>query len=219
MRLNRFIATYSSLSRRKADDLIEQGKVIVNRKVAHPGIQVTEEDSVVVDGKKLNTFKRPSITVILNKPTGYICSKDGQGGPTVYDLLQRRLSHLNVAGRLDKDSSGLVILTDDGKLLQELTHPSFNKKKIYLVTLNKPLKSVDKARLEKGVNIGDDRLSKLKVEDTKEDNTYKITLTEGRNRQIRRTFETIGYRVEELHRIKMGNYSLKALPPEQFLEL
>lgn len=220
MRLNRYIAQYSDISRRKADELISSGKVIVNRQTANLGTQVTESDSVVVDGKKLIAVNREFTTVLLHKPEGFVCSRDGQGAPTVYDLLQKRMQHLNIAGRLDKDSSGLVVLTDDGILLNELTHPSNDKEKIYLVTLSKPLADGAIADFARGVNIGDERISKMSVvpqEGTTA--TYVVTIHEGRNRQIRRSFEARGYHVERLHRTNLGPYAIGTLVPKQFKEI
>lgn len=221
MRLNRYIATYSNLSRRKADALIETGKVNVNRRAAHNGMDVSDDDIVVIDGRRLLPIKRESITVLLNKPEGYVCSRDGQGSPTVYDLLQNRMKHLNIAGRLDKDSSGLVVLTDDGQLLQELTHPSYNKEKRYEVALDEPLKKVDLDRIHTGVDIGDTRVSRFKVVPCKRvdhPNCYLISISEGRNRQIRRTFEALRYKVLRLHRTSLGPYELGPLAEGSFLE-
>ncbi len=215
MRLNRYIAQYTDLSRRKADALIQAGLVIVNRQVAHPGLNVTNKDTVLVDGKKVVPVQKIPSTVLLHKPVGYVCSKDGQGSPTVYELLPKGMQNLNIAGRLDKDSSGLVVLTDDGQLLQELTHPSNDKEKIYHVKLNKPLADGMIAKLAQGVDIADNRLSKLMV--TPQDNDeYEVSIQEGRNRQIRRSFEAIGYKVKQLHRIQLGGYLLEGLAPKQY---
>lgn len=216
MRLNRFIAHYSNLSRRKADALIEGGKVVVNRQVASLGTKVTEEDTVVVDGKKIVAVHKEHSVILLNKPVGYVCSKDGQGAPTVYDLLQKSMQNLNIAGRLDKDSSGLVIMTDDGQLMQELTHPSNDKEKIYKVVLNKPLEDGMIAKLAKGVDINDDRLSKLMVTPLEKPGSYQVGIQEGRNRQIRRSFEVSGYQVVSLHRIQLGPYKLEGLVSKKY---
>lgn len=216
MRLNRFIATYTDFSRRKADDLIDRGKVVVNRKPAHHGLDVSDSDIVLLDGKKIVPVQKLPTTVLLNKPIGFVCSKDGQGAPTVYDLLQRGMQRLNIAGRLDKDSSGLVVLTDDGQLMQELTHPSNDKQKIYTVELNKPLEDGMIAKLASGVDINDDRLSKLMVSPLKDTSTYEVSIQEGRNRQIRRSFEMLGYQVKSLHRTQLGPYKLDSLSPKQF---
>lgn len=222
MRLNRYIATYSSLSRRKADALIESGGVIVNRKPAHVGMNVDHDDIVVIEGRRLLPIKRATLTVILNKPLGYVCSREGQGSPTIYNLLQNRMQHLNIAGRLDKDSSGLVVLTDDGQLLQQLSHPSYNKEKVYEVALDAPLKKADLDRIKTGVDIGDERVSRLRVQNCsniEHPNCYQITMTEGRNRQIRRTFEALRYQVLQLHRTALGPYKLEELPEASFKEL
>lgn len=217
MRLNRYIAQYSGISRRKADTLIEQKRVVVNRAVANLGTQVNDNDSVVVDGIKVLAVKRDIKVVLLNKPVGYVCSQDGQGALTVYDLLQNNMKSLKIAGRLDKDSSGLVVLTNDGQLLNQLTHPSNDNEKVYQVTLSKPLEDGAIANFAKGVDIGDERVSKLEVLPIRE-LTYEVRIHEGRNRQIRRSFEALGYNVIGLHRTNLGPYSLEDLSPQQFKE-
>jgi 23S rRNA pseudouridine2605 synthase len=216
MRLNRFIATYTDFSRRKADDLIDQGKVVVNRKTAHQGMDISDSDTVFVGGELIVPVKKEPSTVLLHKPVGYVCSKDGQGSPTVYELLQPSMQNLHIAGRLDKDSSGLVVLTDDGMLMQELTHPSNDKEKVYVVKLNKPLEDGMIAKLAKGVDISDTRLSKLMVTPLTDPDTYEVSIQEGRNRQIRRSFEAIGYGVHKLHRIQLGPYKIEPLAQKQF---
>lgn len=214
MRLNRYIAQHTELSRRKADAEIAHGHVIVNRQPAHMGMEVSDADTVLVDGKKVMPSNNVSVTITLNKPVGYVCSRDGQGSPTVYDLLPPDQQHLNIAGRLDKDSSGLVIMTDDGQLLNQLTHPSYNKEKVYEVTLDKELTPADLKKLKTGVDIGDTRPSKLDVKSQKskiKGHSYTVTMTEGRNRQIRRTFEALGHHVTRLHRTHLGPYKLGSL--------
>jgi pseudouridine synthase len=216
MRINRYIALYSDYSRRKADELISAGRVVVNRNKAHAGLQVSSDDIVLVDGSKIAPIAKKASVVLLHKPVGFVCSKDGQGSPSVYELLQPGMQQLNIAGRLDKDSSGLVVLTDDGLLMQKLTHPSHDKEKVYTVVLNKPLEDGMIARLAQGVDISDSRLSKLMVTPTDQEKTYEVSIQEGRNRQIRRSFEAIGYKVEQLHRTKLGPYELDSLVPKQF---
>lgn len=218
MRLNRYIAQYSGYSRRKADELIEQKRVVVNREVANLGTQVSDSDSVIIDGKKVIPISRETVVVLLNKPVGYVCSQDGQGAPTVYDLLQNRMKDLKIAGRLDKDSSGLVVLTNDGQLLNELTHPSNDKEKVYTVMLGKTLEDGAIAKIAKGINIGDERISKMSVIPLPKPDTYEVRIYEGRNRQIRRSFEALGYSVVSLHRTNLGPYSIEGLSPKQFKE-
>lgn len=157
---------------------------------------------------------------MLNKPTGYVVSKDGQGSNTIYDLLPKTLRHLNPAGRLDKDSSGLLIMTNDGNLLNQLTHPSQNKDKIYTVTLNHPLTTNDFDAIKHGVSIGDKKPSIMLVTPDPTDSLiYQVILTEGRNRQIRRTFKGLGLEVIKLHRTNFGPYSLDDLPAGQYRQV
>lgn len=147
---------------------------------------------------------------MLNKPVGYVVSRDGQGSPTVYELLPKELQNLKPIGRLDKNSSGLLLLTNDGRLAQELTHPSYHKVKIYEVRLNKNLAPLHRQMIsEIGIHLSDGP-SKLGLERMNEssDKSWRITMHEGRNRQIRRTFESLGYAVAKLHRTTFGNYLL-----------
>jgi 23S rRNA pseudouridine2605 synthase len=206
MRLNKFIASTSNLSRRGADEAIKFGRVTINGEVATIATNVNESDTVRLDGRLL--VPRNSQTILLlNKPVGYVCSRRGQGSSTIYDLLPLQYHHLKSVGRLDKDSSGLLLLTDDGELANQLTHPSFQKQKVYEVSLNKPLAEQDLNQLRQGVEL-DDGISKFTIEPLHEQNSYLVTISEGRNRQIRRTFQAIGFVVTKLHRTKFGNYVL-----------
>ncbi|QQS18034.1 rRNA pseudouridine synthase [Candidatus Saccharibacteria bacterium] len=137
MRLNKFIASASSLSRRAADKAISDGRVTLNDQIAETGSQVNSTDTVCPDAVKL-TPRTNHTTIMLNKPVGYVCSRAGQGSATVYDLLPVEYHHLKPIGRLDKDSSGLLLLTDDGDLANELTHPRYAKTKVYEVTSTNP---------------------------------------------------------------------------------
>ncbi len=208
MRLNKFLAENTELSRRKADVAIENGRIAINGHRATLGTIVELGDSVTIDGTAIKSKEIKIITVLLNKPVGYVCSKDGQGSKTVYDLLPPAYGQLNIAGRLDKDSSGLVVLTNDGKLLHELTHPASNKEKVYRVSIDKTLWPEDRNKLLTGVDIEDDRPSKFKRIKKISDKTYEVVLTEGRNRQIRRTFEALGYKVTQLSRDQLGRFRL-----------
>jgi pseudouridine synthase len=219
MRLNKFLAENTDLSRRKADSAIENGRVKVNGEVAKLGKTLSELDTVSIDGSKISVSTKKHTTILLNKPVGYVCSKDGQGSKTVYDLLPEEYRSLNIAGRLDKDSSGLVILTNDGQLLNTLTHPSNNKEKIYEVTVNKELTTEDLELLKTGVDIGEDRPSKFTNIDQLSNKKYEITLEEGRNRQIRRTLEEMNNEVLSLRRLKISNMSLGNLSPKEFRKI
>lgn len=209
MRINKFLSSYTNLSRRRADEAVDKGRVVVNGSQATPGQNVEDSAVVTLDGKVIKTTKSELKVLLINKPVGYVCSRDGQGSPTVFDLVGGDTTGLNVAGRLDKDSSGLVILTNDGKQLNELTHPSRNKQKLYEVTLDHEISAKHVNMLtSSGVDIGDERLSKFDKLTRLKPYTYEVSLSEGRNRQIRRTFAALDYEVKTLHRTQIGEYSL-----------
>lgn len=153
------------------------------------------------------------MTIMLNKPSGYVSSREGQGSRTVYDLLPAELHTLKTVGRLDKDSSGLLLLTSDGTLAHELTHPSFQKVKAYEVTLDKPLQPLHRQMIsDHGITL-EDGVSKLELERLHDGDECKwiVRMHEGRNRQIRRTFESLGYNLPRLHRTHFGKYMLGGL--------
>ncbi len=212
MRLNKYIARATGMSRRAADRAIESGHIKVNGIVAGFGVTVEGKDAVTHSGKKL-TLPKSTKTIILNKPENIVCSRDGQGSRTVYSLLPEDLHNLKPVGRLDKHSSGLLVMTDDGDLAYELTHPKFAKNKVYEVILNRPLNSIEQKKITNGVML-DDGISKLQLEPLDKDfKKWKITMQEGRNRQIRRTFEALGLRITTLHRTMFGNFKLEQLKP------
>lgn len=208
MRINKFVAGASGLSRRAADDAIAKRRVTVDGKLAVMGQEVTADQQVLLDGSPIH-LPTQTQTILLNKPIGYVVSRDGQGSKTVYDLLPAELHNLKPIGRLDKDSSGLLLLTNDGELANTLTHPRFAKIKIYEITLDKPLAPLHRQMMsDHGIQL-DDGLSRLQLDRLAEDEkSWRVTMREGRNRQIRRTFEALGYRVTRLHRTQFGTYML-----------
>ena len=219
LRLNKFLATNLGVSRREADNLISAGKVLVNNKPAELGARIEDNDNVVVDGKKITSVSL--IYIALNKPAGYVCSRKRQGDtPTMYELLPEKYQSLKSVGRLDKDSSGLILLTNDGDFAFQMTHPKFIKAKIYEAHINRELEPLHQQMIaDFGVQLPDGR-SQLGLE--KLDNTrtfWRITMSEGRNRQIRRTFEALGYKVTALHRTNFGRYGLSGLESGQFTEV
>lgn len=209
MRINAFVARATGLSRRAADQAVADGRVLVNGQPADLGYAVQADDAITLDNQPLKPAATTT-TIMLNKPAGYICSRQGQGNPTIYDLLPAKYHTLKPVGRLDKDSTGLLLLTDDGVLANRLTHPRYSKDKLYQVTLNKPLAPLDSDQLEKGVQL-EDGPSRLHVESYSGSN-LTISLSEGRNRQVRRTFAALGYNVTKLHRTHFSDYSLGDLP-------
>jgi len=208
VRINRYLANALGISRRKADYVIEHNKVLINGDVASLGANVTEADEVTLNGKKIALPNIAATTVMFNKPPGYVCSRDGQGSKTIYDLLPDEYKNLYSVGRLDKDSSGLLILTNDGELANKLTHPSFQKQKVYQVSLDKTLSEADKTSIQQGVEL-DDGISRLRLSGFGKE--WQVTMVEGRNRQIRRTFEKLNYRITKLHRTQFGKYALDEL--------
>jgi len=216
IRLNKYIASMLAIGRRQVDYLIEKGKVKVNGVTPELGARVQSGDSITVNGKPLESEATPYTYLALNKPEGYICSRRQQGDtPTIYSLLPEAYRHLKPVGRLDKDSSGLLLLTNDGDFAHHMTHPRFVKIKQYDVTLNKSLQPLHRQMIsEFGIDLPDGP-SKLGLERVGEgnDNTWLVTMHEGRNRQIRRTFAALGYGVTRLHRTQFGPYQLGKLAP------
>lgn len=213
MRINKFVAQASGLSRRAADAAISASRITINERRAEVGDTVSSSDIVTLDGKLLGLPERP-LTILLNKPTGYVCSRNGQGSLTVYDLLPYEFQELKPVGRLDKDSSGLLLLTNDGELANMLTHPRYHKLKKYEIRLDRPLAQADSERIKAGVHL-DDYISHLTIE-SQADNRIRINMSEGKNRQIRYTFEALGYRVVQLHRSTFGDFSLGSLSAGQY---
>ena len=219
MRLNKFIALSLGVSRRKADELIEQGQILVNGDRAVLGRQISQSDTVLYNSRELQI--QPKKLILLHKPVGYLCSRASQGGaPTIYELLPKSLHYLKPVGRLDKDSSGLILLTNDGDFAHQMTHPSFYKMKRYLVTLGQPLQPLHRQMINDfGVQLpdGPSRLT-LERQHDGDDRRWIVQMSEGRNRQIRRTFAALGYTVTKLHRTDFGNYSLGGMKRGEFQE-
>ena len=209
MRINKFVAQATGFSRRAADAAIDAGRVLVNSQKPAIGYDVAEPDIVTLDGRAITPVVKTT-TIMLNKPVGYVVTRNGQGNRTVYDLLPPELHHLKPVGRLDKESSGLLLLTNDGQLAYQLTHPKFQKEKVYQIELEKHLTDVDKDRVEAGVQL-EDGLSKFKITHESDGRQFRVLLTEGRNRQIRRTFTALGYNVVKLHRTHLGQHILNNL--------
>ncbi|MBQ8996454.1 rRNA pseudouridine synthase [Candidatus Saccharibacteria bacterium] len=221
LRLNKFLAERLGISRREADDLIAEGKVKVDGKPAVLGTRVTCDQEVRL-GDEVVEFENTYIYLALNKPTGYVCSRKRQGEtPTIYELLPEKYHALKTVGRLDKDSSGLILLTNDGDFAYKMTHPKFAKTKIYHVELDRELQPLHQQEIaDFGVQLQDgvSRLGLTRLRET-DRRGFEVTMSEGRNRQIRRTFEALGYSVKSLHRLEFGPYKLAGLEPGDFTEI
>ena len=220
LRLNKFLAESLGLSRREADDLIAAGKVTVNGQTAVLGARVNTDDQILCRGQSVRSL--PDYTYLaLNKPAGYVCSRKRQGEfPTLYELLPEKYHTLKTVGRLDKDSSGLILLTNDGDFAFQMTHPKFAKHKVYDVELDHPLEPLHQQMIaDFGVDLTDGR-SQLGLEKLNENRkVWRVSMQEGRNRQIRRTFGALGYTVTKLHRLQFGPYQLDGLGEGKIVEI
>ena len=218
MRLNKYLAHATGMSRREADELISDGRVRVNGEVAELGSQPDEPATITIDGKAV-TGPSTHTYLMLNKPVGVVCSRRQQGDtPTIYSLLPEKYRSLKPVGRLDRESSGLILLTDDGDFAHTLTHPSFHKTKSYEVEIKQSLTTLHRQMISDHGVLLEDGPSKLQLERLEDgnDKRWRITMHEGRNRQIRRTFGGLGYMVMKLHRTTFGNYLLGSLESGKF---
>jgi 23S rRNA pseudouridine2605 synthase len=220
VRLNKFLALHSGISRRQADEFIERGRVKVNGKRAVLGAHIGPNDKVFVDDDLITSDTKLQY-VILNKPLDYVSSRREQGDtPTLYSLLPDSYHVLKPVGRLDRNSSGLILLTNDGDFAQRMTHPRYGKVKQYTVALERPLEPLHQQMINDiGVDLEDGK-SKLTLEKIGNDGEHwKVIMHEGRNRQIRRTFLALGYLVTELHRTDFGPYTLGDLAEGEYREV
>ena len=209
LRLNKFLAERLGVSRREADELIAAGKVTVDGKPAILGAHI-DKTSKVCYNKKIVPFETDFLYLAFNKPVGYVCSRRAQClAPKLYELLPEKYHKLKNVGRLDKDSSGLILFTNDGDFAFQMTHPKFHKEKVYEVKLSRPLEPLHQQMISDYGIMLDDGPSKFTV--IKDSDHYTVILSEGRNRQIRRTFAALGYRVTALHRTQFGPYRLSGL--------
>ena len=216
-RLNKFLATQLGVSRREADDLIRTKHVRINGELAELGARFNENDKITVKGKPLGEAVAFEY-LALHKPIGYVSSRRQQGEwPTLYELLPKDLHHLKPVGRLDKDSSGLIILSNDGDFHFEMTHPKFYKTKQYTVSLDHPLQPLHQQIIaDHGIQLedGPSQLILERADDERKD--WIVTMHEGRNRQIRRTFSALGYEVTKLHRTHFGKYAITGLKEGEY---
>ena len=216
MRLQKYMAHAGVASRRKCEEIIAEGRVKVNGEVVDTqGYIVEEGDRVTVDGKKVWPVKRNTY-ILMNKPRGIVSSaKDNKDRQTVLDLLSSDIrARLYPVGRLDMDSSGLILLTDDGELTERLLHPKYEIEKTYKVTVNGLVSEEEAKELSKGVKLKDGMTApgEFKIIEHRNKKTrLECTIREGRNRQIRRMFESLGYEVIQLERIAFGPLKITGL--------
>ena len=214
IRLNKYIAYTGLCSRRDADELIKTGKISVNGKiVTEMGIKVDWNDTVKYKGKKLR--KETKVYILLNKPRDYITTMDDpKNRKTVYDLVRKACpERVYPVGRLDRNTTGVLLLTNDGELTKVLSHPRYNKKKIYHVFLDKDLTGNDMDKIVEGLTLDDglvhvDAITYPTINDKKQ---VGLEIHSGRNRIVRRLFEHLGYKIEKLDRVYFAGLTKKNL--------
>jgi 23S rRNA pseudouridine2605 synthase len=218
IRLNKFVASCTDLSRREADRLIQEGEVSVNGSITiNPAVRVTDEHSVRLGRKVLS--RRQTMVVAFHKPRGVVCSKnDERGRKTIYNILPYKHHHLKHVGRLDLDSEGLLIMTNDGDLAQRITHPSKKLEKEYLVTVDQHFDHKVLLQLVKGVHTSEGQ-AKAKFAQRVSSRRLSVVLESGMKRQIRLMLEALGLRVTKLSRLRIGSLTLGELPVGETEEL
>lgn len=219
IRLNKYIASCGIASRRAADEIIKEGRVKVNGKIVkESGVSITKKDKVLVDNKPISDEKK--IYIVFNKPPGYITTRsDEKGRKTIYENLPENLRTLRTAGRLDKDSTGLLILTNDGELIQKLTHPKIKVPKVYWVVAKGKVTINDLLKFQKGIEIEKGKIAYaegviLSCENNQ--TLLELVLHQGYNRQIRRMLEIVGHPVISLKRTEHACINLGALKKGKF---
>lgn len=210
--LARALSKLGFCSRSQAGRLIEEGRVAVNGKIIRDSSFwcSLDDDEILVDGKRIG--KKKFVYIMMNKPPGIVTTRsDERGQKTVYDILGDVGKWVFPVGRLDKESSGLLLLTNDNRLGDVLTNPKTKVPKVYHVKLDKALTDDDRKKMESGLTLNNKRLLPVRIKSLREKYWYEVTLLEGKNRQIRRMCWNLGYRVEELMRTKIGSLELKNL--------
>ena len=216
-RLNKYITDAGYCSRREADRYIEQGRVTVNGREASLGDMVADTDVVEVDGERVGRRRKPPVYIACNKPIGVTCTSERSDKTNIIDFLGYK-ERIFPVGRLDKDSEGLILLTNDGDIVNKILRAGNNNPKEYIVTVDKPITPEFLERMGSGVRILGVTTKPCRIFRTKE-TTFVIHLTQGLNRQIRRMCQILGYRVLRLKRVKVLNISLGNLEPGRWRHL
>jgi 23S rRNA pseudouridine2605 synthase len=219
VKLNVYLARCGVASRRRADELIKKGDVEVNRtKVTVPFLEITPEDSVTVYGRPVSPEKY--VYIVLNKPVGYTSTvKDRFAEKKVTDLIPKSYGRLFPVGRLDKNSSGLLILTNDGEFANHLTHPRYQVEKEYEVTVSPAFNNLNTKVLKKGITEGGEKLRAASIKSLKTlpgRSKLAVVMKEGKKREIRRLFEALGYGILELKRVRIGSIRLGSLKSGEY---
>jgi len=219
VRINQYISQCGIASRRKAEALILEGKVSVNGVIVKElSRQISETDLVEIAGQKVSPAKQHT-TIAFHKPPGVICTAtDPQGRKTIYDCLPSGFSNLKYMGRLDLQSRGLVLLSDDGELVYRLTHPKYQIERSYLVWTSRELSRRAMENLLNGIDIGEGEIGKVK-DIFLDDGFVELVLTEGKNREIRKMLHALHYHIEDLKRVSFANITLGNLAVGDYREV
>jgi len=215
VRLNKFIANAGICSRREADELIKSGFIAVNGEVVTElGVKVSPKDDIRYKGKRIT--RERNVYILLNKPKDFVTTvRDKHADKTVIDLVKNACpERVYPVGRLDKNTTGVLLLTNDGELTKQLTHPSYNKKKIYQVGLDKPLTKNDMLKIADGLQLDDDFIAADAISyiDEEDKTQIGIEIHSGQNRIVRRIFESLGYKIKKLDRVYFAGLTKKNLP-------
>lgn len=216
MRINKFISESGKASRRQADRLVEEGRVTINGKKAKIGDQVKPGDEVLVNGS-VARVARNNVYIAVHKPVGITSTTEKKVKGNLVDMVNHPLRIFNI-GRLDKDSEGLILMTNDGDIVNEILRAEGEHEKEYIVSVDKPITPEFVAQMEAGVKILGQKTLPCKVRPLSKFD-FNITLTQGLNRQIRRMCEALGYEVFRLQRVRVMNITLGKLPPGQWRDL
>ena len=219
IRLNKYLSNAGICSRRDADDLIKAGDVTVNGKVVTElGVKVSPKDDIKYKGKKLS--REQQVYILLNKPKDVVTTvRDKHADKTVMDIIKNACTErVYPVGRLDKNTTGVLLLTNDGELTKQLTHPSYNKKKIYHVHLDKDVTKNDMLQIIEGLKLDDEFISVDAINYVEENDKSQvgIEIHSGQNRIVRRIFESLGYKVKKLDRVYFAGLTKKNLPRGKF---
>lgn len=209
IRLNKLLSDYGVCSRREADRLVESGRVTVDGEPAVLGMKVSTRQKIICDGKQVETKKKKNIVIVFNKPRGIVCTTSKKEENNIIDYINYP-ERIYPVGRLDKDSEGLILLTNNGELMDAILRSRNGHEKEYLVKVNKPLKESVKRAMEQGVPILDTMTKPCKIKQFSE-REFSITITQGLNRQIRRMCDYFDLRVISLKRIRIMNIKLGSL--------
>ncbi|MFA5945594.1 MAG: pseudouridine synthase [Patescibacteria group bacterium] len=216
-RLNKFLGEQGVCSRREADKLIAEGKITINGRKAVMGEKIEGTEEIIVDGKAVNVEKKERVYLAYNKPVGIICTTDPGAKDNIVDSVHYPERIFNI-GRLDVASSGLILLTNDGSIVNKILRAEGKHEKEYIVTMNKKITPDFIQKMKKGVELEDGRTMPTKV-DERTENTFSITLMEGRNRQIRRMCSALGFEVKALTRVRIMHIMLGDLKEGEWRHL